>query len=47
MCERALWLDRGELKLDATVDEVLAAYGQPSAPGATSNQEPTSTQPGA
>jgi lipopolysaccharide transport system ATP-binding protein len=26
MCTRAIWLDRGELKLDGSTDEVLAAY---------------------
>ena len=30
MCSRALWLDKGELKLDGSVAEVLAAYQQPA-----------------
>ena len=29
MCTRGLWLERGELKLDAPVDEVVAAYKPP------------------
>lgn len=32
MCSRALWLDRGQLRQDASVSEVLSAY-QPSSAG--------------
>jgi ABC-type polysaccharide/polyol phosphate transport system ATPase subunit len=30
MCSRAIWLERGELKLDAPIDEVIALYEAPS-----------------
>lgn len=35
MCSRALWLDKGQLKLDAPVSEVLGAYQPPSSGFAT------------
>jgi len=28
MCRRALWLDRGTLRMDGPVDEVIAAYSE-------------------
>jgi teichoic acid transport system ATP-binding protein len=43
MCERALWLEKGELMMDGPVGEVLAAYREglaPPAPGAGQGGNP-------
>ena len=29
LCERALWLDHGRIRMDGPVREVIAAYRQP------------------
>ena len=33
LCERAIWLDRGELVMDGRISEVLDAYGGSAVPG--------------
>ena len=46
MCDRALWLDQGELVMDGPVDEVVDAYADSAEKALGTRQEPETDVPG-